>query len=258
MLEWLVFITPKKKKLVPRKFFLFNNLILIAKKNESSNVMKKKNAKEYALVFSVYIKNLICSDMSNIADVKFGFELKSKVDEKLTSSAGATSNGSILIACESLIEKREWLKDIKALIKDHQMAEVKRRNLELGIKQEPSIRPITRSSSVSIVNKRSSSQRPVMDPTRSLTRKNFTKSKTNYPEPPPDDNKIDWKQQQEEIDLLPIEPLNFSQPCRWGNWLEYQSNDFGIPFYYHTQTKVTTWIRPLGWTLDVSQTTGKK
>jgi hypothetical protein len=55
----------KKKKLVPRKIYLFNSLILVVKRNES--VMKKKNAKEFSLENSFYISNLVFSDMSNIA-----------------------------------------------------------------------------------------------------------------------------------------------------------------------------------------------
>jgi hypothetical protein len=66
--------------------------------------------------------------------VKFGFELKNKSDLTTTTDKNL-STASVLIACETLEQKREWLKDIKALVKDHQVAEAKRRAIAQGMER---------------------------------------------------------------------------------------------------------------------------
>lgn len=338
----------KKKKLVPRKVFLFNNLILIVKRNES--MMKKKNAREFSLECSFYISNLVFSDISNIADVKYGFELKNKEPSanafQSTERSQQTAQVTVLISCETLDIKNEWLKDIKVLVKDHQVAEAKRRAVAQGINipTKPandllsSVRPMSRSGSISMgghspvmpMSPHTSSggglrsaQRDVGQPmhlssgganpnspsalssspsnsafhsssgsasgshaslspmqnkmsnrmseTRPFPKARKTNSQSKmisnadlssfarYPDPPPDDGRTDWKQLQDEIDNQPIEPIGFVCPPRWGQWVEYHSADFGIPYYYNIQTRVSTWSRPSGWTnFDPQGSFGRK
>lgn len=70
-------------------------------------------------------------------DVKYGFELKNKEPSanafQSTERSQQTAQVTVLISCETLDIKNEWLKDIKVLVKDHQVAEAKRRAVAQGM-----------------------------------------------------------------------------------------------------------------------------
>jgi len=219
----------KKKNLVPRMIYLFNNLILVAKKNEK----KKKNKKDYILDYSVSIKNLVWVDMSMLADVKFGFELKNK-----------ETGMAVIICCNDLNEKRDWIKSIKGLVKDHQYAEVKRRATALGMQSTSTAVKRSNSFSTMTGSRERSTSRTKAGGSSQLGLHGLD------PPPPDDDGKADWKEKQDLEDSAPIEPNNFVAPPQWSCWLEYHSIEYGIPFYYNIQSKQTTWSRPSGWTLN--------
>jgi hypothetical protein len=89
----------------------------------------------FIIFFETSIYYYFFFSLSHSLDVKYGFELKNKDP----SSSGLQSTertpqhqASVLISCENLDIKREWLKDIKVLVKDHQVAEAKRRALAQG------------------------------------------------------------------------------------------------------------------------------
>eukprot|EP01125_Pyxidicula_operculata_P006782 TRINITY_DN2329_c0_g1_i2.p1 TRINITY_DN2329_c0_g1~~TRINITY_DN2329_c0_g1_i2.p1 ORF type:complete len:542 (+),score=169.19 TRINITY_DN2329_c0_g1_i2:146-1771(+) len=119
----------KKKKFKARKIILFNNLVIITSPKKKLKQDKKKGVNiESKLDWHSKIADVTVVDLADndeIPNMKNCFELKSR-KISLSSSSSSTTDESVILTCEALNVKRDWIKHIKVLIKDHQKQEVAR------------------------------------------------------------------------------------------------------------------------------------
>jgi len=169
-----------------------------------------KKGKESKLDWFVKIADVSVTDLADneASHICNGFELKNRKKPDET----------VILCCENLETKRAWIKDIKTHFKDHQKMEAARRKYTMATKLSS-----------------------YKTPTKAA------KPARRKPDPPADDGDEEWKakQEQEQFDL---EPPGFVHPLsRWNNWLQYTDDNFQISFYYHLNTKETTWHKPEAW-----------
>eukprot|EP01127_Copromyxa_protea_P023304 TRINITY_DN8695_c0_g1_i1.p1 TRINITY_DN8695_c0_g1~~TRINITY_DN8695_c0_g1_i1.p1 ORF type:complete len:467 (+),score=97.21 TRINITY_DN8695_c0_g1_i1:69-1469(+) len=219
---------PRKKKLTPHQIFLFNNLVVIA-------AIKKKK-KTLFLDWWAPISEVTVVDLSNSEDSQNAFTIERKQQLSKTDTKEKDEMPlSVVISCDTLAQKREWIKEVKRLYKDYQLQEVQRR--------------ITRGNGG---NTGTSSRNLRIRSDSKFTEVEFGLSRV--PSPPSSDG-VDpetWRKAQSDLDNGDyINPPHFKIPGRWTDWLSYYSEEFGFPYFYHIPTQTTSWTQPQGWPSEI-------